>query len=81
MESMGFCLGSAPVSGAGESVPLSRTCWEKRFGETPKPTSETDVLPRLDQLFLEHVRFYRAFFDRMLELHVVEPAIMTRFLQ
>src|SRR5260370_9703365 len=30
-------LGSAPVSGAGEGVSLSRTFRKNRFGETPKP--------------------------------------------
>jgi hypothetical protein len=37
-------LGSTPVSGVGESVSLSRTL-KDCFGETPKPTPETGVLP------------------------------------
>jgi putative transposase len=42
-----FKKGSAPVSGAGESVPLSQVLQKKdRFGETPKPTPGTGVLPK-----------------------------------
>jgi REP element-mobilizing transposase RayT len=37
--------GSTPVPGVGESVSLSRTSEKDRFGETPKPTPETGVLP------------------------------------
>src|SRR5262249_7861375 len=37
--------GSTPVSGVGESVPLSRTFPRACFGEGPKPTPETGVLP------------------------------------
>jgi putative transposase len=38
--------GSTPVSGVGESVSLSQDLTDKmRFGETPKPTPETGVLP------------------------------------
>ena len=37
--------GSAPVPGVGESVPFWRTCRKACFGETPKPTGGTPVLP------------------------------------
>jgi hypothetical protein len=39
--------GSTPVSGVGESVPLSQALQNKdRFSGTPKPTPETGALPK-----------------------------------